>query len=79
MMKKYMVVEHFKPGMMEENYRVYNEKGRQLPDGLYYLNSWVNAEKNICFQLMEANDEALFGEWFSKWDQYVEFELFPID
>ena len=79
MMKKYMVVEHFKPGLMEENYRVYNEKGRQLPAGLYYLNSWVNADKNICFQLMESNDESLFGEWFSKWDQYVEFELFPID
>lgn len=78
-LKKYMVVENFKPGLMAENYRVYNAKGRQLPDGLYYLNSWVNTEKNICFQLMETNDEALFAQWFKTWAQYVDFELFPID
>jgi hypothetical protein len=32
-----MVVENFKPGLMAENYKVYNAKGRQFPDGLYYL------------------------------------------
>lgn len=74
-----MVVEKFKPGLMAENYRVYNEKGRQFPDGLYYLNSWVNSQQNICFQLMETNDESLFAEWFQKWDKYVDFELYPID
>ncbi|RVT41473.1 DUF3303 domain-containing protein [Rheinheimera sediminis] len=78
-MKKYMVVENFKPGLMAENYKVYNAKGRQFPEGLYYLNSWVNAEKNICFQLMESNDEALFYQWFKKWEEFVDFELYPLD
>lgn len=78
-MKKYIVVENFKPGLMEENYKVYNAKGRQFPDGLYYLNSWVNTEKNICFQLMESNDESLFYVWFKKWEQFVDFELYPLD
>ena len=78
-MKKYIVVEKFKPGLMEKNYEVYNREGRKFPDGLYYLNSWVNAEHNICFQLMESNDEKLFHEWFKKWQQYVDFELYPID
>ncbi len=64
---------------MDENYRVYNEKGRQFPEGLYYLNSWVNKEKNICFQLMESNEESLFYEWFKKWETYVDFELIPLD
>lgn len=32
-MKKYMVVEKFKPGMMEKNYEVFNAKGRMFPGG----------------------------------------------
>ena len=51
-MKKYMVVEKFKPDCFEKNNELWNRKGRMLPEGLYYLNSWVNKEKNICFQLM---------------------------
>ena len=78
-MKKYMVVERFKPGLMEENYKVYNTQGRMFPKGLHYLNSWVNSDNNISFQLRESNDPTLFTEWFKKWDQYVDFELFPID
>jgi len=74
-----MVVEKFKPGMMENNYEVYNNQGRMFPEGLYYLNSWVNSENNVCFQLMESNDPELFEEWFEKWKQFVEFELYPID
>lgn len=74
-----MVVEKFKPGLMEKNYQVYNEKGRQFPAGLHYLNSWVNAEKNICFQLMESNDIKLFEQWFAKWEEFVDFELIPLD
>jgi len=78
-MKKYMVVEKFKPGLMEKNYEVYNTQGRMLPEGLYYLNSWVNAEHNVCFQLMESNYPELFPQWFKKWEAYVDFELYPID
>lgn len=43
------------------------------------LNSWVNSEKSICFQLMESNNIELFYEWFKKWEEFVEFELIPID
>ena len=78
-MKKYMVVENFKPGLMEENYKEYRATGRQFPQGLYYLNSWLNAERNVCFQLMETQDESLFALWFAKWERFVDFELYPID
>lgn len=50
-----------------------------LPDGLYYLNSWVNEKESICFQLMETNDESLFKLWIDKWADYTEFKVFPID
>jgi len=50
-----------------------------LPEGLYYLNSWVNAEENICFQLMESNDAKLFDTWIENWKEFTDFEVFPID
>lgn len=74
-----MVVENYKKGCFEKVYERYNTKGRLFPEGLHFLNSWVNKEKNICFQLMEANDPALFYAWFEKWNDLVIFELYPID
>lgn len=78
-MKKYMVVENYKEGCFENIYERYNSEGRLLPEGLNFSNSWVNKEKNICFQLMEANDPELFYVWFEKWNDLVDFELYPID
>lgn len=78
-MKKYMVVERFKPGCLDEVYRRFNEKGRMLPEGLTYLNSWVNREKNVCYQLMETNDQNLFELWIDQWKDLTKFEIIPID
>ena len=78
-MKKYMVIERFKPGCFDANYARFHEKGRMFPDGLHYLNSWVNKEMSICYQLMESNDAAIFHTWFEKWEDYVDFELVPLD
>ena len=45
-MKKYMVVENYKNGCFEKIYERYNSKGRLFPEGLHFLNSWVNKDKN---------------------------------
>jgi hypothetical protein len=34
----------------------FHAKGRMLPEGLAYLNSWLEKDGNRCFQLMETND-----------------------
>jgi hypothetical protein len=78
-MKKYMVVEKYNEGCFEKIYERYNSQGRLFPEGLSYLNSWVNREKNICFQLMESNDPELFYRWFKNWEDLVDFELYPLD
>ena len=78
-MKKYMVIEYFKLGCFEAIYERYNQQGRLLPEGLHYLESWVSKDKNVCFQLMETDDAALFPEWFRRWDDVIEFEVYPID
>ncbi len=77
--KKYMVVETFKDGAIDAIYDRLATNGRMLPEGLYYLNSWVNRENSVCFQLMETDSPELFDDWFSFWNELVDFELFPID
>jgi hypothetical protein len=74
-----MALEKYKEGCFEKIYERYNSKGRLFPEGLFYLNSWVNIEKNICFQLMESNDPELFYKWFKNWEDLVDFELHPLD
>lgn len=78
-MKQYMVVERFKDGCWERAYARLHAEGRMLPEGLNYLNSWANREKQICYPLMETSDPGLFNLWFSRWIDLVEFELIPID
>jgi len=78
-MKKFMVVEKFKPNCFEKNDYKYNKEGRLLPEGLYYLNSWVNKEENICFQLMETNNVELFNVWIENWKEFTDFKVYTID
>ncbi|MFI5149187.1 MAG: DUF3303 domain-containing protein [Bacteroidia bacterium] len=78
-MKKYMITERYKPGCYDKIYERYNTHGRFLPEGLTYLNSWVNKEQNICYQLMESKSEALFQEWIKHWNDLVDFEIVGID
>lgn len=78
-MKKYMLIERFKPDCFDKVYERFDKKGRMLPEGLYYLNSWVNKEKSCCFQLMETNKEELLHQWINHWADLTDFEIFPID
>ncbi|MDJ0722703.1 MAG: DUF3303 family protein [Desulfobacterales bacterium] len=74
-----MVIEYFKPGCFEAIYERYNHRGRLLPEGLAYIESWVSTDKNVCFQLMETDNVELFPEWFRRWDDLIEFDIYPID
>ncbi|HJQ22746.1 MAG TPA: DUF3303 family protein [Blastocatellia bacterium] len=74
----FMVIERFKEGCAGEVYRRFREKGRMLPAGLRYVDSWVEADLGRCFQLMEADDATLFPQWVAAWQDLVEFEILPV-
>ena len=74
----FMVVEKFKNGDAKSVYRRFQEKGRMMPEGLTYKESWVDAGFNRCFQLMECDDASLLQEWIFQWQDLVEFEVFPV-
>jgi Protein of unknown function (DUF3303) len=73
----YMVVERFRrgPGPVYERAA---ERGRLLPDGLVYVDSWVDERLDRCFQLMETDDPGLFDEWTARWSDLAEFEVVPV-
>jgi hypothetical protein len=72
-----MVVETF-PGTAAAVYQRAAERGRMLPDGLHYVDSWVADDLGRCFQLMETDDPALFDEWIAAWADLGSFEVVPV-
>ena len=74
----YMVIEKFKNRDAKAVYRRFREKGRMAPEGLDYLESWVETNFDRCFQLMECGDVRLFEKWAAHWRDLVEFEFVPV-
>lgn len=75
---QYMVIETFKPDMADQIYERCAAKGRMLPDGLVYINSWLARDNSKCFQLMETDNEKLFDEWVAQWMDLIAFEIIPV-
>ena len=74
----YMVIETFKPCAKDAVYDRYQSAGRMLPDGLHYIDSWLEQDGNRCFQLMQTQDARLFDEWIAQWSDLVDFEVVKI-
>jgi len=74
---RYMVVERFMHGARPVYERA-AERGRLLPAGLEYVESWVDEDLSRCFQLMETDDPALFDAWIAGWSDLAEFEVVPV-
>ena len=76
---RYMVIEHYTsgPGPVYERAAA---RGRMLPDGLHYVDSWIVDDDRLdrCFQLMETDDPALFDLWLDNWRDLGRFEVYPV-
>jgi len=76
----FMVIETFKSREAATAvYERFAARGRILPDGLRYIDSWVEADLQRCFQLMETDDPKLFDQWTQHWNDLVEFEIVPVN
>ena len=74
----FMVVERFKDRNPRPIYQRLEERGRSMPDGLKYIDSWVEPNFDRCFQLMETDDLRLFQKWIAAWSDLIEFEIVPV-
>jgi len=62
-----MVIERFRDNDMIPVYERVRDKGRMLPEGLKYLDSWIGPNFARCFQLMGCTDLSLLQEWVLQW------------
>jgi hypothetical protein len=74
----FMVIEHFKNRDAKAVYDRFQKCGRMLPDGLTYVESWIETNFDRCFQLMECHDGRLLEEWASHWRDLVDFEFIAV-
>jgi hypothetical protein len=63
----FMIIERFKDNDVLPIYRRVRDEGRMLPEGLKYIDSWVEPNFSRCFQVMECDDLRLLQEWALKW------------
>lgn len=75
----FMVIERFRDNDMVPVYRQVRDAGRKLPDGLKYVDSWIEPNFGRCFQVMECDDARLLQEWVLQWRGLgVTFEIVPV-
>jgi hypothetical protein len=73
-----MVIERFRNRDPKPIYRRLRDEGRQMPDGLKHIDSWIEPTFERCFQLMECDDARLLQQWIVHWLDVMEFEIVPV-
>jgi hypothetical protein len=73
-----MIIERFRPGKIRNVYKRFEEKGRMMPEGLKYVNSWIDEKITTCYQVMETDSSEKLNEWISHWNDLVDFEIIPV-
>ena len=75
----FMIIERFANNDMVPVYQRVRDVGRMIPDGLKYVDSWVEPNFSRCFQLMECDDLRLLQKWILGWrGAGVSFEIVPV-
>ncbi len=74
----FMVIERFRDRDAKAVYRRFRDQGRMMPDGLKYAGSWIEANFDRCFQLMECDDASAIQEWVLVWGDLADFEIVPV-
>ena len=74
----YLVIERYRNGDPLPVYRRFRAQGRQLPERLGYVSSWITEDLSRCYQIMETDDPALLEQWMARWSDLVEFDVLPV-
>jgi hypothetical protein len=75
----FMVIEHFPGNDPVPIYRHLRDAGRGLPDGVKYVNSWIEPNFARCFQVMECDDLRLLQQWVLHWRPVgIDMEIVPV-
>jgi hypothetical protein len=78
MKKTYMIIENYRPGKIEEIYKRFSEQGRMIPEGVEFINSWIEENLQKCYQVMKSESPEKLEEWIDNWKDLVDFEVIPV-
>jgi len=73
-----MIIERFHPGTVKLLYERFAEKGRLMPEGVEYINSWIDKNVSTCYQVMQSDSIDKIQVWISYWDDLADFEVIPV-
>jgi len=74
----FMIIETFRKGKVKELYKRFADKGRQLPEGVTYINSWIDENVETCYQVMESDTIEKINEWIRLWKDVADFRVIPV-
>jgi hypothetical protein len=74
----FMIIEKFHKEKVKALYERFDKKGRMLPPGVIYVNSWINESVTVCYQLMESDSAEKINEWIQNWNDVADFEVVPV-
>jgi hypothetical protein len=75
----FMIIERFRDNDMVPIYKRVRDEGRKHPDGLKYIDSWVEPNFSRCFQLMDCDDLRLIQRWMLETrGSGVSYEIIPV-
>lgn len=72
---KYMIIERFRDGKIKEIYDRFEKRGRLVPKGVKFVDSWIDEKVKSCYQLMESDSIEGLHKWISAWEDLTEFEV----
>ena len=73
-----MIIETFHSGKVKQLYKRFEDKGRQLPEGVHYINSWIDEDIKKCYQVMESDSEEKIHDWVQHWIDLADFQIIPV-
>lgn len=74
----FMVIETYPNGDYASVGERFRRLGRMLPEGVEYVDSWIDLTGTRCYQLMESPRVELLQEWTKHWADLVDFEIVPV-
>ena len=75
---QFMVIETYRNQDAKTIYGRFRDKGRMLPEGLTFAASWVTADLDRCFVILECDEVAILQRWVVEWSDLAEFEIVPV-